>query len=236
MSEKNKGHFEADIAAEAVAEALQSVEKQRDGGEEIDVEAPAEAGELGDLRRQLAEKDAMLEESLRRGRESMDRLREVNERMLRYAADLENYKKRAAKEKEEIRKFGIEKLLRDLLPVLDNFDRALAQAEQGADLRSFSTGVQMTRRLFEETLGRFEVASFSAVGQPFDPQLHEALQQVESAEVPPGTVVSEMVRGYTLAGRLVRPALVVVSRAPADAAREPNGDGAAGPGESPDGG
>jgi molecular chaperone GrpE len=219
MSEKPRGHFEADIAADAVAEALQSVEKRSGTEDEIEVPIaggePAGSAEVEDLRRQLAEKDAMLEESLRRGRESMERLREVNERMLRYAADLENYKKRAQKEKEEVRKFGIEKLLRDLLPVLDNFDRALAQAEQGTDLQSFATGVAMTRRLFEETLGRFEVTSFSAVGQPFDPQQHEALQQVESAEHPPGTVVSEMVRGYQLAGRLIRPALVVVSRAPA---------------------
>lgn len=245
MSEKNRGHFEADIDAEAVAEALKSVERR--GGEEsaeqgevVPVEVEPGTGDVADLRRQLAEKDAMLEESLHRGRESMERLREVNDRMLRYAADLENYKKRAAKEKEEIRKFGIEKLLRDLLPVLDNFDRALAQAAQGGDLASFSTGVEMTRRMFEETLGRFEVTSFSALGQPFDPQVHEALQQVESAEHPPGTVVSEMVRGYTLAGRLVRPALVVVSKAPAGApspAGQPPGsegmNGAAGPGENP---
>src|SRR5262249_39391505 len=154
---EKKGAFSADIDAGAVAEALASVEKRT---HEVEVEvgdagAEGSSPEIAALKQELEQKDLLIEESMKRGRESMERLREVNERMLRYAADLDNYKKRAQKEMEEVRKFGNEKLLKEMLPVLDNFDRALAQIGAGADLKSFVHGVEMTRKLFEDTLGRF---------------------------------------------------------------------------------
>jgi molecular chaperone GrpE len=141
----------------------------------------------------------------------MERVKEAHERMLRAAADLENYKKRAQREKEEVQKFGNEKLLKDLLPVLDNLDRALAVAPAGDPL---AAGVTLVRTAFEQVLARHGVKGFSAVGQPFDPALHEALMQVPTAEKPPGTVMVEHARGFTLNDRLVRPALVGVAVAP----------------------
>ena len=138
--------------------------------------------------------------------------RKRHERHLRAAADLENYKRRAGREKEEVERFGIQKLLKDLLPVIDNLDRALEHGEVKGPL---GEGVAATRRIFEETLGRYGVKGFSSVGEPFDPNRHEAMQQVATAEMAPGTVVSEMVRGYMLHDRLVRPALVSVAVAPA---------------------
>jgi molecular chaperone GrpE len=151
----------------------------------------------------------------------MGRIKEEHERALRAQADLENYRKRAQKEKEEVQKFGSERLLRDLLPVMDNLDRALEAAEKTPDIVSFQKGVAMTRKSFEDSLGRHGVKSFSARGQPFDPRLHEAIQQVETADVPAGHVLQEVVRGFMLNERLVRPALVVVAKAPSAPAPAP---------------
>ncbi|WP_163782411.1 nucleotide exchange factor GrpE, partial [Myxococcus vastator] len=175
------------------------------------------------LRQEVESLQAQLEFSQAKGRETMERLREAHERAkeaqertVRHAADLENYRKRAQKEKEEVQRFGAEKLLKDLLPVLDNLDRALDAAAKSPDLDSFEKGVAMTRKSFEDTLGRHGVKGFSAKGQPFDPRLHEAIQQVETADVPAGHVAHEVVRGFYLNERLVRPAMVVVARAPAE--------------------
>ncbi|HYO55567.1 nucleotide exchange factor GrpE [Archangium sp.] len=171
--------------------------------------------QLEQARRELEEARQQLEFSQSKSRETMERLKDSHERALRAAADLENYKKRAQKEKEEVQKFGSERLLKDFLPVMDNLDRALEAAQKSADLESLRTGLEMTRKLFEGAFGKHGVKGFSAAGQPFDPRLHEAMQQVESASVPAGHVLYEAVRGYMLNERLMRPALVVVARAPA---------------------
>jgi molecular chaperone GrpE len=141
--------------------------------------------------------------------------------MLRAVADLENFKKRAQKEKEEVQRFGLERLLKDLLPVPDNLDRALEHARSSTDFESLKKGLQMTRKLFEDTLARHGVKSFSSLGKPFDPHVHEAMQHVETSDMAPGLVAAEVLKGYTLNDRLVRPALVMVSKArPKDAAPE----------------
>lgn len=185
------------------------------------VATPATAEEVAALRAEVESLKAQVEFSQAKGRETMDRLREAHERakeaqdrMIRAAADLENYRKRAQKEKEEVQRFGSEKLLKDLLPVMDNLDRALEAAAKSPDIDSFQKGVAMTRKSFEDALGRHGVKAFSARGQPFDPRMHEAIQQVETADVPVGHVAYEVVRGFFLNERLVRPALVVVARAP----------------------
>lgn len=221
MSEKHpKGSFKTEIPQEIMEEAVRSVERNtaRPGGDgeppEIAVEvapegaAPAEEAAAGGDAETLR---AQLELSQEKSRETMERLKEAHERMLRAAADLENYKKRAQREKEELQKFGNEKLLKDLLPVLDNLDRALAVAPAGDPL---TKGVELVRSTFEQVLGRHGVKGFSALGQAFDPAQHEALMQVPTAEKPAGTVVVEHARGFTLNDRLVRPALVGVAVAP----------------------
>src|SRR5712691_8874156 len=120
-----------------------------------------------------------------------------------------------------MQRFGIERLLKDFLPVADNLERALDHAAEH-DLRQVLEGVKLVQKLLETALAKHGVQGFSALGQAFDPNLHEALMQQES-EAPPGTVVSEMSRGYKLNDRLVRPAAVVVARprtAPAPAPDE----------------
>ncbi|HSN15752.1 MAG TPA: nucleotide exchange factor GrpE [Anaeromyxobacteraceae bacterium] len=221
--ENEKGAFRADIPDDAVDEALRSVEKVAQGAEaEVPVEAAAEGPPGEDPAGERARLAAELELALRNGREALEKLEQEHERALRAAADLENYKKRAAREREEAQRFGNERLLKDLIPILDNLERALAVAPADDPL---AKGVRLVLRGFEETLGRHGVRAFSALGQPFDPRLHEAVMQVPSADRPPGTVVAEHGRGFLLNDRLVRPAMVGVSVAPGRA--EPPAGGAA---------
>lgn len=171
--------------------------------------------------------EAQLEESFKRARETGERLKDTHERLLRTAAEFDNFKKRSQKERDDAAKFGNERLLRDFLPVMDNLERALDHAEQH-DLKQVIEGVRLVQKLFESTLARHGVTGFSAVGKPFDPSLHEALMQQES-DAAPNTVLSEMARGYKLHDRLVRPAAVVVAKARTPAAGG-SADGASGEG------
>ena len=208
-SKRDANEVTVDVSDDAIRAALESVEREERGDEPPGEPLPG----VAQLEKELREVRAQLDLSVERARETLDRLKESHERHLRAAADLENYKRRAVREKEEIERFGIQKLLKDLLPVIDNLDRALEHGEVKGPL---GEGVAATRRIFEETLGRHGVKGFTTVGESFDPTRHEAMQQVETSEVAPGTVVSEMVRGYLLNDRLVRPALVAVAVAPAE--------------------
>ncbi len=212
----DKEALQADIPAEAVEEALRSVERvaASDGavaeepGESED--GPAEADPAA-LEAEVRSLRAQLELSTAKGRETLSRLEEEHERFLRAAADLDNNRKRAAREREEIQRYGIEKVLKDLLPVLDGLDRALAAAPPQDPL---AEGVRMVRASLEQALSRHGVSGFSALGERFDPALHEALMQVPTAEKPPGTVVLEHARGFKLHDRLLRPAMVGVAVEP----------------------
>jgi len=177
------------------------------------------------LQKKLAMLEAQLEESFKRARETGDRLKDTHDRLLRTAAEFDNFRKRAVKEKEDVQRFGIERLLKDFLPVMDNLERALDHAEQH-EPRQVIEGVRLVQKMFENTLAKHGVVGFSALGKPFDPGLHEALMQQDSDE-PAGTVVSEMARGYKLNERLVRPAAVVVAkpRTPPAASNPPNPEG-----------
>ncbi len=243
--ESEKGAFSADIPEDAIDEALRAVEKasvEKASGEAgaeagVPAEAAAEAPADEDPAAERVRLAAELELSLQKGREALEKLEAEHERALRASADLENYKKRAAKEREEVQRFGNERLLKDLIPVLDNLERALAAASADDPL---AKGVRLVLRGFEETLGRHGVKAFSALGQPFDPRLHEAVMRVASGDQPPGTVVAEHGRGFLLNDRLVRPAMVAVSVAPAPAEQPGDagtaGEPAAGAGSGGDGG
>jgi Molecular chaperone GrpE (heat shock protein) len=166
--------------------------------------------ELQDVRTKLRERETELDLSRKLSQETVQKLKDEHELRVRAAADMENYRKRVMKEREDTAKFGQERLVKNLLPVLDNLERALA-AENRADPTALQQGVEMTRKLFEKTLSDIGVVGFSAVGKPFDPACHEAMQAVESDETP-GTVISEMVRGYMMHDRLIRPAMVFVAK------------------------
>jgi molecular chaperone GrpE len=243
----DSGKFTTDIPKEILDAAMDAVDKRekkaRGASEEVEVEVESsktEASELpkgvddestqvspahkpgGDPRdAEIDQLKAQLDVSLAKGRELMGKIKDEHEKMLRAVADLENFKKRAAKEKEEVQKFGIEKLMRDFLPVLDNFDRALEQKTAGSDVESVKKGVEMIRKLFEDALGKHGVKAFTALNKPFDPNFHEAMGHMESKDLPPNHVANELVRGFMLNERLLRPALVMVTKAPEEKKPEP---------------
>jgi molecular chaperone GrpE len=136
----------------------------------------------------------------------------LRDRHLRLSADFDNHRKRTAREREETVCFANESLIGDLLPVLDNLERALATAEGCAGAGSIAEGIRLIHRQIEEVLGRCGLSHLAAAGVPFDPNLHEAVGVVPSGEHPEGTVVSEVRRGFTLKGKVIRPAMVLVSR------------------------
>ena len=139
------------------------------------------------------------------------------ERMLRTTADFENYKKRAAREREEATKFANESLIKKLVTVLDNFDMALAAAgTQPAEAsQSLQTGVAMIHQQLRNVLQEAGLEEVDAAGKKFDPNWHEAVSQQDSTEVPEGQVLQQLRKGYKLRDRLIRPATVVVARKPA---------------------
>lgn len=136
------------------------------------------------------------------------------DKYLRERADLENYRKRVQKEKEEILKYGNEQFIVDLLPALDNLERAVAHASDES-MNAVIEGVKLTANMLLSTLKKFGVTPVETPpGTPFDPAYHQAMAQVESADQAPNTVVSEFQKGYLLNDRLIRPAMVTVAVAP----------------------
>lgn len=131
--------------------------------------------------------------------------------LLRLQADFDNYRKRSQKEKTELIKYASERLVGELLPVLDNFDRAVSAAKVNPDFTSFSQGVEMILRQMQTALSKEGLKAMDAVGQPFDPNLHEAVLKVASEEHPENTVVEELQKGYYLKEKVLRPCMVKVS-------------------------
>jgi molecular chaperone GrpE len=171
---------------------------------------------------QAAEPDASL--SLMDQLEAARAERDANYNLyLRAQAELQNYRKRVQKEAEEMRQYQALPVARDLLPALDNLHRALAAAEGSGNVKDLVNGVRLVAKQIEAALGRHDVVPIESAGKPFDPNLHQAIQQVETHEHPPMTVVQEVERGFTLKDRVVRPATVIVSTPPAGAAA--NGGG-----------
>jgi len=147
--------------------------------------------------------------------------REVDEkqdRLLRALAETENVRRRAQRERDDYVRYANESLLRDLVPVLDNLDRALEAARTGGDAKGVVAGVELIQRELLKVLERAGVTRYSALGQPFDPTRHEAIASVVSADAAPGTVLRETLPGYLLHTRVLRPALVSVAAAPDEGA------------------
>ena len=141
-------------------------------------------------------------------------LAEQKDRMLRAMAEADNVRRRAQRDAEERVRYANESLVRELIPILDNFDRAVASARAAGGAESVVAGVELIQRELLRALERAGVSRYSAVGQPFDPTRHEAIARVVSVDATPDTVVSETAPGYALQGRVVRPALVAVAAAP----------------------
>jgi molecular chaperone GrpE len=168
-----------------------------------------EPGELG-------EPEEVPPEVCERGEEDPAALRaeldETRDRLLRLSADFDNYRKRAAREREDTVCFANEQLIGELLPVFDNLERALQNARGCAGGEAIAEGVGLIVRQLGEVLNRCGLTPIAAAGTPFDPRLHEAVGVVPSAGHSEGTVVTEVRRGYALKGKVVRPSMVLVAR------------------------
>jgi molecular chaperone GrpE len=166
-------------------------------------------------------------EEIRRLREALeDKTREAEvhqDRALRVMAEFDNAKKRTAREREEYTRYANESLLREILPVVDNFDRALQAARSEPGAAAVTAGVELIQRELLRVLEKFGVTPFDSVGQPFDPTRHEAVARVSAPGTPEMTVVAETARGYMLNGRVLRPAMVTVAMADAGSTGQPNG-------------
>jgi molecular chaperone GrpE len=134
----------------------------------------------------------------------------LSQKWLLAVADFENYRRRMHKESEQERRYAVLPLARDLLPALDNLQRALDSAKNGGDVKQLADGVQMVAKQLDEILARYSIVPIAAAGQPFDPNLHQAIQQVPAPGKPPMTVLNELERGFRMHDRVVRPSTVIV--------------------------
>src|SRR6478609_1781655 len=137
----------------------------------------------------------------------------LRDQLLRTAADFDNFRKRSRRELADMEKRAREDFLKELLPVFDNLERATAHAETATDVKALADGIGLVKRQFLDTLSKIGVERIKAQGAAFDPTFHEAVQQFETDEHPPGTVIHEVQAGYMQGEKLVRPAIVVVAKA-----------------------
>jgi len=160
-----------------------------------------------------------LDAALRAAEEAVEKARD---QALRAQAEAENVRRRAQRDVENAHKFALERFAADLVPVIDSLDRAVeaarteaarAEASEGS-AAAMAEGVELSRKLFIDTLAKSGILRVDPVGEPFDPQFHQAMTMVESRDAAPGSVVQVLQPGYTLHGRLVRPAMVMVAKAP----------------------
>lgn len=181
--------------------------KETDSELDLQHELPS-AEEAGEQQRQMAGEQAA-------GGDDTEKLkaenRELLERMARMQAEFENARRRAIKEQRDYKDYALTEAVRNLLPVLDSFDRALASNATGDNFRA---GMELIDRQFHDALAKLGVTEIAAEGQPFDPTVHEAIEMVDTDEVPDSHVIQELQRGYKIKERLLRPAMVRVGRNP----------------------
>ena len=184
---------------EQKVEAMEQVEAQPVEPTDVDSEVTAEQARIAELEAQLeAAQQASLEE---------------RERAIRAVAEMENLRRRAAQDVEKAHKFALEKFAAELLPVLDNLERAIELADKENDtLKPMIEGVELTLKSMQSGVAKFGLVALDPTDQPFDPNAHQAMSMVPSADVAPNTVIAVMQKGYELNGRVIRPAMVMVSK------------------------
>ncbi|MGY3943081.1 nucleotide exchange factor GrpE [Aeromonas tecta] len=187
---------------EQKVEAMEQVEAQPVEPTDVDSEVTAEQSRIAELEAQLeAAQQAAADE---------------RERAVRAVAEMENLRRRAAQDVEKAHKFALEKFAAELLPVLDNLERAIELADkENETLKPMIEGVELTLKAMQGGVAKFGLVALDPQNQPFDPNAHQAMSMVENAELAPNTVIAVMQKGYELNGRVIRPAMVMVSKAPA---------------------
>lgn len=197
---------EVERAAREEAEPQPEPEENWEGVDEVAEEAAEDVAADAD---NLEEPDA--EVLAARVEELEQSLAEAKEQALRAAAEAQNVRRRAEQDVDKARKFALERFVKELLPVVDSLEKALETMEDGAS-EAHREGVSMTLKMQLDVLSKFGVETVEPEGEPFDPQYHEAMAMVPNPELEPNTVMEVMQKGYLLNGRLVRPAMVVVSQ------------------------
>ncbi len=197
---------EATVADATVADAADAIEGETEEQSAADAagEAAADAGEAA---ADIAEAELTVDHL-------KDELDAAKDAALRAAAEAQNARRRAEQDVEKARKFALERFAGDLLPVVDNLRRALEAAAEAEGVDAISEGVDLTLRSLLDVLKKNGIETVDPAGEPFDPQLHQAMTMIPNPELEPNTVMDVMQQGYTLNGRLLRPAMVVVSKAP----------------------
>lgn len=202
MNNEHKDAVQDTVTEETIEETLENTPNTGEGGspdeavnpeQEIPVTEPADEAGSAELEKLQAE------------------LQEQQQRTLRVQADFDNFRRRTQKEKEDLGKYASSKLITELLPVIDNFERALQASEENPEFESFSKGVSMIFRQLESVLATEGLSAMKSVGEPFNPEYHQAIMQVESDEYEEGIVVEEVQKGYMLKDKVLRPAMVKVS-------------------------
>lgn len=192
-------------------EEVTSGGREREQEDRAGEEAPAAGGEESAPAEEKEDDPARLRALLE---EETKKSQEYYNRLLRLMADFENYKRRTRQEIENLYQYSSEQIVRALLPVLDNFERALAA--EGGSLEGYKSGMEMIYRQLMDVLAAEGLKPLKAAGEPFDPARHEAVLQEETAGYEDNTVIEELRRGYYLKDKVIRPAMVKVARAPRD--------------------
>ena len=192
-------------------------DENREQREEDTVEISSSAMEAKEKTKGSKTKDghksSMSKKDLNKKLEEVEKEKnEFSDRLLRNMAEFDNYRKRVAREKEDLIKYGNEKFAFDILSVMDNFERSLEQARKSQEVEPVIEGIEMIRKQFVSALEKFNVKPFESVGEPFDPERHEAMAQQEHDEYEENTVIEEYQKGYFLKEKLLRPARVIVSK------------------------
>lgn len=198
MPKKSKPLKTEEQAATEPVEATEPVQETAEQTEFADTETP-EVDNLAD------------EELVDETEELRQQLEAEQNKYLRLLADYDNFKRRTQKDKEIANKFRSQSLLADLLPVLDNFERALSLQTTSEESASLLKGVEMVQKSLTEAVSREGLEEIKAVGEPFDPNFHQAVMQEKDDSAEPGTVLQELQKGYILKGRVLRPAMVKVN-------------------------
>jgi len=193
MKEEKKD-FEVDISTEGKEKSSEHVvEKESE-------KTKSKKGSVKALKESLEEKE--------------EELKTLHDKLLRSQAEFENYKKRMVKETSDLMKYANEEIIKEILHTVDNLERAIQHAKESDQSESITEGIDIILKQLFKSLERFGVSGFVSVGEKFDPNKHEAVIQMESAEHEPNTITAESQKGYFLRERLLRPALVTVTRAP----------------------
>lgn len=202
-------------ADESKTQTEEPVNETQDVDAETTEQEEASAEQETTDEQDVSSEDVSVEELVAQLQSSQEEIEKLKEALLRAEAETQNVRRRAEKDVQAAHKYSQEKLVKELLPVKDNLERAL---EAGADLddqgpaKAILEGVELTDKSFSDTLVKASVVALNPIGETFDPQKHQAMSMVPSEEVPANTVMTVVQKGYTLNDRLIRPAMVMVSK------------------------